>query len=54
VLTWPAEKYLSPIEAQLALRPGVLLTFLCLHRELRTTDVMDACREPSLPVTGVI
>jgi hypothetical protein len=54
VLTWPAEKYLSPVEAQLALRPGVLLTFLCLRRELRTIDVMDACREPSLPVAGVI
>jgi hypothetical protein len=31
VLTWPAEKYLSPVEAQLA-----LLTFLCFRRELRT------------------
>jgi hypothetical protein len=54
VLTWPVEKYLSPVEAQLALRPGVLLTFLCFRRELRTTDVMDARREPSLPVTRVI
>jgi hypothetical protein len=54
VLTWPAEKYLSLVEAQLALRPGVLLTFLCFHRELRTTDVMDARKGPSLPVTGVI
>jgi hypothetical protein len=44
VLTWPAEKYLSPVEAQLALRPGVLLTFLCFRRELRTTDVMDTRR----------
>jgi hypothetical protein len=32
----------------------VLLTFLCLRRELRTIDVMDACRGPSLPVIGVI
>jgi hypothetical protein len=54
VLTWPAEKYLSPVEAQLALWLEVLLTFLCFHRELRTTDIMDARREPSLPVTGVI
>jgi hypothetical protein len=54
VLTWPAEKCLSPIEAQLALRPGVLLTFLCFRRELKTTNVMGARREPSLPVTGVI
>jgi hypothetical protein len=53
VLTWPAEKYLSPVEVQMALRPGVLLTFLCFRRELRTTNVMDARREPSLPVTGV-
>jgi hypothetical protein len=35
-------------------RPQVLLTFLRLRRELRTIDVMDACREPSLPVTRVI
>ena len=54
MLTWPAEKYLSPVEAQLALRPGVLLTFLCFRRELRIVDIMDARREPSLPVTGVI
>jgi hypothetical protein len=35
-------------------RPWVLLTFLCLCRELRTIDVMDACREPSLSVAEVI
>jgi hypothetical protein len=46
LLTWPTEKYLSPVEARLALRPGVLLTFLCFRRELRTADVMDARREP--------
>jgi hypothetical protein len=54
VLMWSAEKYLSPVEAQLALPHGVLLTFLCFCRELKTTDIMDARREPSLPVTGVI
>jgi hypothetical protein len=27
-LTWPAEKCLSPVEAWLAVRPRVLLTFL--------------------------
>jgi hypothetical protein len=32
----------------------ILLTFPCFRRGLRTTDVMDACGEPSLPVTGVI
>jgi hypothetical protein len=30
---------------------GILLTSPCFHRGLRTTDVMDACGEPSLPVT---
>jgi hypothetical protein len=32
---------------------GILLTSPCFRRGLRTTDVMDACGEPSLPVTGV-
>jgi hypothetical protein len=31
---------------------GILMTSPCFHRGLRTTDVMDACGEPSLPVTG--
>jgi hypothetical protein len=31
----------------------ILLTFPCFRRGLRTTDVMDARGEPSLPVTGV-
>jgi hypothetical protein len=61
-LTWTAEKCLSPVEVWLAVWPGrrgglevyVLLTFLRLCRELRTVDVMGACRESSLPVTGVI
>jgi hypothetical protein len=32
----------------------ILLTFPCFRRGLRTTDIMDARGEPSLPVTGVI
>jgi hypothetical protein len=31
---------------------GILLMFPCFRRGLRTTVVMDACGEPSLPVTG--
>jgi hypothetical protein len=31
---------------------GILLTSPCFRRWLRTTDIMDACGEPSLPVTG--
>jgi hypothetical protein len=31
----------------------ILLTFPCFRRGLRTTNVMDARGEPSLPVTGV-
>jgi hypothetical protein len=31
---------------------GILLTSPCFRRELRTTIVMDARGEPSLPVTG--
>jgi hypothetical protein len=31
---------------------GILLTSPCFCRGLRTTDVMDARGEPSLPVTG--
>jgi hypothetical protein len=31
---------------------GTLLTSPCFRRGLRTTDVMDAHGEPSLPVTG--
>jgi hypothetical protein len=31
---------------------GILLTSPCFHRGLRTTDVMDKGRDPSLPVTG--
>jgi hypothetical protein len=32
---------------------GILLTSPCFRRGLRTTIVMDARGEPSLPVTGV-
>jgi hypothetical protein len=31
---------------------GILLTSPCFRRGLKTTDVMDARGEPSLPVTG--
>jgi hypothetical protein len=31
---------------------GILLTSPCFHRGVRTTVVMDARGEPSLPVTG--
>jgi hypothetical protein len=31
---------------------GILQTSPCFRRGLRTTDVMDARGEPSLPVTG--
>jgi hypothetical protein len=31
---------------------GTLLTSPCFRKGLRTTDVMDARGEPSLPVTG--
>jgi hypothetical protein len=31
---------------------GILLTSPCFRRGLRTTNVMDARGEPSLPVTG--
>jgi hypothetical protein len=32
---------------------GILLMSPCFRKGLRTTDVMDARGEPSLPVTGV-
>jgi hypothetical protein len=31
---------------------GILVTSPCFRRGLRTTDVMDAGGDPSLPVTG--
>jgi hypothetical protein len=54
VLTWPAEKCLSPVEAQLAVRHGSCRRFLASVESLWIVDVMDACGEPSLPVAGVI
>jgi hypothetical protein len=61
VLTWPAEKYLSPVEAQLALRPGVLLTFLCFRREFensrrhgRTQGTIITCCRSNLDGTPVL
>jgi hypothetical protein len=51
-VSWPSEERLSPVEAQLFLAAGILLTSPCFHRGLRTTVVMDACGEPSLLVTG--
>jgi hypothetical protein len=45
---------LEPCRSAAGGATGVLLMFLCFRRELRTTNVMDARREPSLPVTGVI
>jgi hypothetical protein len=54
VLMWPSEKFLSPVEAWLTVRPGVLLTFPCFRKKLRAIDVMGACGEPSLPAIGVV
>jgi hypothetical protein len=31
---------------------GILLTSPCFRKGLRTTDIMDARGEPSLPITG--
>jgi hypothetical protein len=33
---------------------GTLMTSPCFRRGLRTTDIMDARGEPSLPATGAI
>jgi hypothetical protein len=52
-ITWPSKKCLSPVESQLRGAARILLTSPCFRRGLRTTDVMDARGEPSLPVTGV-
>jgi hypothetical protein len=68
VLTWLAEKCLEPctcanmaigevLEPCSSIAGGVawiLLTFPCFRRGFRATDVMGACEEPLLPVTGVI
>jgi hypothetical protein len=44
---------LEPCRSTAGGAAGTLLTSSCFHRGLRTTDVMDARGEPSLPVTGV-
>jgi hypothetical protein len=51
-ITWPSEKCRSPIVSTAGGATGILLTSPCFRRGLRTTDVMDAPGEPSLPVTG--
>jgi hypothetical protein len=43
----------EPCRSTAAGAAGILLTFPCFRRGLRTTDVMDARGEPSLPVVGV-
>jgi hypothetical protein len=44
---------MSPVDAQLLALHGSCLRLLASVGGLRTTDVMDARGEPSLPVTGV-
>jgi hypothetical protein len=63
VITWPSEPCVrdnvvvgevpEPCRSTVVGAAGILLTFPCFRRGLRTTDVMDARVEPSLPVTGV-
>jgi hypothetical protein len=43
---------LEPCRSTAVDAAGILLTYPCFRRGLRTTDVMDARGEPSLPVTG--
>jgi hypothetical protein len=43
---------LEPCRSTAVGAAGTLLTFPCFRRGLRTTVVMDAHGEPSLPVTG--
>jgi hypothetical protein len=47
------EETLEPCRSTAVGVARILLTFPCFRRGLRTTDVMDARGEPSLPVTGV-
>jgi hypothetical protein len=42
----------EPCKSTVVGAAGILLTSPCFRRRLRTTDVMDARGEPSLPVTG--
>jgi hypothetical protein len=46
------EEVLEPCRSTAVGAAGILLTFPCFRRGLRTTVVMDACGEPSLLVTG--
>jgi hypothetical protein len=43
---------LEPCRSTVVGAAGILLTFPCFCRGLRTAVVMDACGEPSLLVTG--
>jgi hypothetical protein len=43
---------LEPCRSTAVGAAGILLTYPCFHRGLRTTVVMDARGEPSLLVTG--
>jgi hypothetical protein len=43
---------LEPCRSTAGDAAGILLMSPCFRRGLRTTDVMDACGELSLPVTG--
>jgi hypothetical protein len=52
-LTWPSEKCLEPCRSTAVGVTWILLTLSCFRRGLRATNVMGACGEPSLPVTGV-
>ena len=47
------EEELEPCRSTAGSAARILLTSPCFRRGLRTTDVMDARGEPSLPVTGV-
>jgi hypothetical protein len=46
------EEVLEPYGSAAGGAAGILLTSPCFRRGLRTTVVMDARGEPSLPVTG--
>jgi hypothetical protein len=46
------EEVPEPCRSTIVDAARILLTSPCFRRGLRTTDVMDARGEPSLPVTG--
>jgi hypothetical protein len=52
-LMWPLEKCLEPCRSTAVGAAWILLTLYCFRRGFRATDVIGACEEPSLPVTGV-